>query len=238
MNAALAPPMRVFLVDDDRDTTECMSLLFKLWGHEVHVANEGKLAIEQAAFVKPDLMLIDLAMPIVDGLQVARAVRQYDALASMSLIAVSGYADTRHQQEALDAGFDECLVKPLPADDILALLARVRERIAATKQRAALSTEMVAISQEKQARSLAPLSTSSAVLPEAIPALITKSGISDVVSLSDRGAAERLRHWLRQRGCRVGPVFEPKPGEFAFFNYSRRQMRLALRDNAEFRIEE
>jgi DNA-binding response OmpR family regulator len=230
--------MRVFVVDDDRDTTECMRLLFQLWGHDVRVANDGATAIEQAPLILPDLMMVDLAMPLVDGLQVARRIRQFAELARTSLVAVSGYGDLRHQKEALAAGFDECLLKPLPAAELLSLVDRVRARIEATRDRAYLSAEAVATSQARKAKAAASLQTPLPVTSGPVLVRLHKSGISDVVSLNDRGAAERLRHWLSQRGCRVGPVYESKPGEFAFFNYSRRQLRQALRDSAEFRVEE
>lgn len=236
MNAVLSSALRVFVVDDDQDTTECMRMLFKLWGHDVHVANDGAMALEQAPLINPDLMLIDLGMPVIDGLQVARCLRQRRELDHTSLVAVSGYADPRHQQDALAAGFDECLVKPLPADAILALVDRVRARIGDWKERVALSAEAVATSTEIKAKALGALKTAPLPPPEATSVRIHKSGISDVVSLTDRAAAERLRKCLSERGCRVGSVFEPQPGEAAFFNYSRRQLQQVLSDNPEYRI--
>jgi CheY-like chemotaxis protein len=230
--------MRVMVVDDDRDTTECMRLLFKHWGHEVHVANEGAVAIEQAPIIRPDLMLIDLAMPKVNGLQVAREVRQVSELLHTSLVAVTGFADTPHREQALAAGFDECLVKPLPADQLLALLDRVRSRIAASQERTALALEAAATSRQLKANSLPETRTAGPLRAEATPVRIEKSGISDIVLLEDRATADRLRQWLRERGCRVGPVFEASAGQSAFFNYSRRQMRTLLRDHSDFRIAE
>jgi CheY-like chemotaxis protein len=109
--------MRVFVVDDDCATTECMSLLLKHWGHDVHVANHGSVAIEEAPRFKPDVMLVDLAMPVVDGLTVARRIREMPELVTTSLVALTGWSDTSHRQQALEAGFEECLTKPLPVDD-------------------------------------------------------------------------------------------------------------------------
>ena len=144
----VAAPMRVLVVDDDADTTECMSLLLKHYGHEVRVANRGVSAIEQAPIFRPDLMLVDLAMPQVDGLTVARQVRLRPELANISLVAVTGYVDPAHRQQALDAGFDECLAKPLPLDQLLQLLARVRARIDASRQRAAQAAEAAAAARQ------------------------------------------------------------------------------------------
>ncbi|HEV7223279.1 MAG TPA: response regulator [Pirellulales bacterium] len=146
---AMLAPLRVFVVDDDQDTTESMRLLLKHWGHEVHVANDGFFAVEQAPHVKPDLMLVDLAMPKFDGLAVARRLRSEPALAEMPLVALTGYADLPHRQQALEAGFDECLVKPLPADDLLGLLDRVRTRIAASADLARRTLEIAAQSRQQ-----------------------------------------------------------------------------------------
>jgi CheY-like chemotaxis protein len=241
---ALAP-MRVFVVDDDRDTTECMRLLIKQWGHEVHVANQAVTAIEQAPFVKPHVMLVDLAMPIVDGLTVARKVREVPDLASMSLVALTGYADPQHRQQALDAGFDEFLIKPLPIDQLQALLDRVRARVAKSQARTALSVEAAAASQDLKSKSLQTLDEPSettlrdtlALGDTSVMIRVQKSGISDIVILDDRGVADRLRSWLRDRGCRVGPVFEPAAGQVAFYVYSRRQARSLLAAHPKLQIE-
>jgi CheY-like chemotaxis protein len=241
-----AAPMRVFVVDDDRDTTECMRLLIKQWGHEVHVANQANVAIEQAPFVKPHVMLVDLAMPVIDGLTVARRIRGVPELTSVSLVALTGYADPQHRQQALDAGFDEFLVKPLPIEELQKLLDRVRSRVATTKDLTTRSTEAVAEGRQRTATQSAqklpePAGPSLADVmggsSEPVLIRVQKSGISDIIVLEDRGLAERLRNWLRERGCRVGPVFEPAAGQVAFFTYSRRQARSLLAAYPKLRVE-
>jgi YesN/AraC family two-component response regulator len=71
----------------------------------------------------------------------------------MPLVALTGYADLPHRQQALDAGFDECLIKPLPADDLLALLDRVRTRIVASIERTERTREIAAKSRQQNALS-------------------------------------------------------------------------------------
>lgn len=234
MTALLESPVRVFVVDDDRDTTECVRMLLEIWGHDVHVANDGELAVEQAPRINPDLMMVDLGMPRVDGLEVARRVRQNSDLNHTSLVAVSGYADLRHRELALAAGYDEYLVKPLPAQEMQALLDRVRRRVVKSKQLAALAADAVRRSQERKAKSLDAPEPTLCERATGLPVTLRKSGISDVLSLSEREAAERLREWLKVRSCRVGPVFEQEGGQWAFFNYSRRQMRSVIANNDEF----
>lgn len=232
MNAL--PPMRVYVVDDDRDTTECMRLLISRWGHDVHVANDGGSAIEEAPKFKPNVMLVDLGMPLIDGLMVARRVREVPELSGTSLVALTGFADPSHRQEALDAGFDEYLVKPLPLDELERLLKRVDERIAKSRELTALAKELRAQSQERTAKADASWSD---LLGEPVTVKIEKSGISDLLSLSDRAAAECLRRWLHEQSCRVGPVFEPSPGQAAFYTYSRRLTRSLLSNHPKFRVE-
>ncbi|HVA48184.1 MAG TPA: response regulator [Pirellulales bacterium] len=227
-------PMRVLVVDDDRDTTECMRLLIRHWGHDVHVANQGSTAIEQAPLIKPDVMLVDLGMPQIDGLTVARNVRLVPDLATTSLVALTGYADEGHRQQALKAGFDEFLVKPLRVEALQALLERVRARVADSQERTAQAQEAAAKSRRLTAKS----SHSAAELPgDPVPVHIQKSGISDLILLADRGAAEYLRQWLREQSCRVGPVFEPQPGQVAFYTYSRRQTRSLLSEHPKVRLD-
>jgi CheY-like chemotaxis protein len=248
-------PLRVFVVDDDRDTTECMRLLIGHWGHEVHIANDSALAIERAQVVKPDLMLVDLGMSAIDGLTVARRLREVSDLTKMSLVALTGYTDPQHRQQALDAGFDEYLVKPLPADALQALLSRVGSRVGATRDRSALAIETAAMSRDQadQARrdssKGAEPSTEGDILEgsalgdhafeargDVIAVRLEKSGISDCLIVDNIEIAERVRLWLRQRGCRVGPVFELAPGCWAFYSYSRRKARAQLATHPRIRL--
>lgn len=234
--------LRVFVVDDDADTTECMSRLLKHNGHEVRVANRGATAIEQAPIFKPDLMLVDLGMPQVDGLAVARQVRLLPELARTSLIALSGYGDPAHRQQALDAGFDDCLIKPLPLDELLELLARVGHRLELTRELAMQAVQAAADTRRRAKQSL-PESADPAEwplggeLPTAVLHL-RRSGISEIITLDDEDVAVLLRQWLRERGCRVGPVFHVSPGQSAFFTYSRRQMRALLAAHPRIQINE
>lgn len=238
----VAAPMRVFVVDDDADTTECMSLLLKHYGHDVRIANRGEAAIEQVPVFRPDLVLVDLAMPRVDGLTVARQLRLRPELADISLVAVTGYADLAHRQQALDAGFDECVAKPLPLDQLLQLLARVRGRIDASRQRAAQAAEAAAAARRLAKDSRRELArVSDRPIDGGLPAAvlhIRKSGISEVISLDDENVAVQIRQWLRDCGCRVGPVFYQSPGRCAFFAYSRRQMRALLAAHPQFEIKD
>lgn len=105
--------LRVLVVDDDRDTANSLSLLVKLWGHDVRVAYGGATALEVAAVYQPDVVLLDVAMPRMDGNEVARRLRRQTCYQKTLLIAISGYADGAHRLGSAKAGFDRYLIKPV-----------------------------------------------------------------------------------------------------------------------------
>lgn len=121
--------LRVCPVEDDADTLESSSKLLQVLGYETLNVNCGEAALQQIPAWKPDLMLIDLAMPSLDGYELARRLRLQQVYRQTPLIAVSGYVDAKHRQEAADAGFDEFLGKPYSLDDLKGLLARLETRI-------------------------------------------------------------------------------------------------------------
>jgi CheY-like chemotaxis protein len=124
MTEALAPlRCRVLVVDDCRDTTASTALLLRLWGCDVRVANDGPAALADAAAYPPDVVLLDLAMPCMDGCEVARRLRALPATAAVLLLSVSGYADPQHARLALAAGCDRHLSKPVDLEELRQLLA-------------------------------------------------------------------------------------------------------------------
>lgn len=104
--------MRVLVVDDNHDTAMMLAVLLKHCGHEAKAAIGGEAALQVAPTFRPDLMFIDLTMPTVDGLSVARQLRQTAEFAGTPLIAVSGYVDPQHRAQATAAGFNGFLAKP------------------------------------------------------------------------------------------------------------------------------
>lgn len=224
MNATSA--LKVLVVDDDRDTTECMQLLLRHLGHDVRTANDGRLALEQAPQFRPDLMLVDLAMPHFDGLAVARGVRRRPELKTTALVCLSGYGDKAHQELAFQAGFDECLLKPLPAGDLQSLLVRVRNRIAAALELAEQARTIAAETHELTKRSRGSMETYRAWRAskvDQIDARTETSGHYEIVSAPNRLQADELRSWLRHHDCRVGPLFDRSEGRMAFMAYARRE---------------
>ncbi|HEX5817459.1 MAG TPA: PAS domain S-box protein [Gemmatimonadales bacterium] len=119
---AAASARRVLVVDDNADAAESLAQLLMLKGHEVRVAYDGLSGVEIARAFAPDVVLLDIGMPGLDGYAVARRLRQQDGAPPMRLVALTGYGQEDDRRRALDAGFDGHLVKP-PAvaslDDVL-----------------------------------------------------------------------------------------------------------------------
>jgi CheY-like chemotaxis protein len=105
-------PRRVLVVDDDADTVESLALLLRLRGHEVRVAREGSAALGEARHFGPEVVFLDLGLPGMSGLEVARRMRQEPGLEGVFLVAVSGYGREEDRQRAFDAGFDAHFLKP------------------------------------------------------------------------------------------------------------------------------
>jgi CheY-like chemotaxis protein len=142
---------RVLIVEDNRDAQEALQCLLELWGHEALVAADGTSGYESAVALRPDVALIDLGLPGMDGYEVARKVRAALGSASPLLIALTGYGAPEQRSQALAAGFDLHIVKPVEPDRLSMLL----EEYAAT----APSSARQAASQE-QAASLETTATS------------------------------------------------------------------------------
>jgi PAS domain S-box-containing protein len=113
---------RVLVVEDNHDAAETMMMLMELLGHRVRVAHDGIVALEMAQANPPDVMLVDIGLPGIDGYEVARRVRQHAALKQVVLVALTGYGREEDRDEALLAGFDYHLVKPVEVRALQALV--------------------------------------------------------------------------------------------------------------------
>ena len=126
--------LRVLVVDDDRDGADTLGLLVEELGNQVHVTYGGMSALDVAAVFRPDLMLIDLAMPDMDGCHLVGQFRQIPAFAQTQIVAVTGHADQGHKTLAMKAGFDKVLFKPVALKEIKAVLASVVQGVALAGQ--------------------------------------------------------------------------------------------------------
>jgi signal transduction histidine kinase len=119
----ISSPARVLVVDDSADVAEAISMLLGMLGHEVYVANSGQEAIDAVRTLRPDVVLLDIGLPGMDGYQVARCLREQPDANGLYLIAVSGYGQEEDLARSKAAGFDHHLVKPVGADALQAAIA-------------------------------------------------------------------------------------------------------------------
>lgn len=124
--ANVSQQLRILLIDDNPDMLQTLSALLLMEGHQVTTAADGDSGLELIRANRPDLVLCDIGLPgTLDGYAVARAVRAESSLASISLVALSGYGQERDRQLAKDSGFDNHLLKPLNFADLAAVIASV-----------------------------------------------------------------------------------------------------------------
>jgi two-component system CheB/CheR fusion protein len=121
----LAPPAAtVVVVEDNADSREVLCTILRQAGFGCHSASEGHSALKLVEEVLPDAVILDLGLPGIDGLEVARAIRQNPRLSAVRLIALTGYGQNSDRLATKNAGFDHHLVKPVQPAELLALLGR------------------------------------------------------------------------------------------------------------------
>ena len=126
MESIIDNTLRVLIVDDNRDGADALGLLVEALGNQVHVTYGGTQALDVANTFQPDLMLIDLVMPDVDGCDLAIQLRRMPAFKETKIVAITGLKDEKHRVLAMKAGCDLVLIKPAVLADIKAVLASVQ----------------------------------------------------------------------------------------------------------------
>jgi len=122
-----APPVRrrILVADDNADALETLATVLELGGHEVFSAANGSLALECAERHLPEVALLDIGMPLLDGYEVARRIRAQAWGKRITLVALTGWGQDSDRRRSQEAGFDSHLVKPLDLDKLTQLLARL-----------------------------------------------------------------------------------------------------------------
>jgi CheY-like chemotaxis protein/anti-sigma regulatory factor (Ser/Thr protein kinase) len=121
--AAPGPACSVLVVEDNVDSAQMLQACLELAGHRVLVADNGVDAVTVALRERPEVMLVDIGLPVLDGNEVARRVRAALGPAVL-LIALTGYGRPQDRQQALEAGFDNHVVKPVDPEQLTSLIAR------------------------------------------------------------------------------------------------------------------
>lgn len=122
MMAAEAKNKPVLIVDDNEDALELLAELLRSHGYETRTAHDGPTALELLDQFTPDVAILDIGLPVMDGFELARRVRDRPDLRSIRLIALTGYGQPSDRERASKAGFDFHLVKPVDIDRLAALL--------------------------------------------------------------------------------------------------------------------
>jgi CheY-like chemotaxis protein len=116
-------PLRVLVVEDNADAAATLGVLLRLYGHEAQVAPCGPTALEMAAAFRPEVVLLDIGLPGLDGFQVAQRLRERPDTKEVVLVAMTGYGQESDRRRAREAGFDHFLVKPVDPAELERLLA-------------------------------------------------------------------------------------------------------------------
>ena len=118
------PRRRILVVDDKRSNAQSLEVLLRALGQEVYTAYDGTEALEMARQHRPDVVLLDIGLPIIDGYEVARRCREQPELQRTALVAMTGYGQDSDRQRSHEAGFNAHLVKPVDLDNLLSLLSQ------------------------------------------------------------------------------------------------------------------
>jgi CheY-like chemotaxis protein len=122
--ALVSRPRRVLIVDDHRDNADTMAVLLRMSGHEVEMAYDGEAALQVAERFRPDLVLLDLGMPKIDGLETCRRMRAETWGKDILIVALTGLGQREDRRRTEEAGFDQHLLKPVGYGALQSLLQR------------------------------------------------------------------------------------------------------------------
>jgi two-component system, chemotaxis family, CheB/CheR fusion protein len=122
--------LRALVVDDHADAAGSLSLLIVLWGHECRTARDGPAALAVASEFRPDVVLLDIGLPRMDGFEFGRRLRAMPGLESVVLVALTGHVGGEYRQRAAEAGCSFYMVKPANLGELETLLqAMAREKV-------------------------------------------------------------------------------------------------------------
>jgi CheY-like chemotaxis protein len=126
LDHAAAERNRVILIaDDNRDGADTLARMLRIMGHETHTVYDGQQAVQTAESLRPEVILLDIGMPKMNGHDAARHIRQQPWGKDVLLIALTGWGREEDRRRTQEVGFDHHLVKPVDAKALLALLSEL-----------------------------------------------------------------------------------------------------------------
>lgn len=120
--------MKVLVVDDNHDAAFSLGMLVEMLGHDVRIAYDGVEALREAGAFRPDLVLLDIGMPRMDGYEACRRLREQPWGAAIRVVAVTGWGQEHDRRRSQQAGFDRHLVKPVAPTEIADILGAAAPR--------------------------------------------------------------------------------------------------------------
>jgi two-component system, chemotaxis family, CheB/CheR fusion protein len=130
---SMLQPLRVLVVDDNHDAADSLGMLLKFLGAEIRLAYDGNAALDALESFDPDLVLLDIGMPGMDGYEVAKRIRRHPGFAHLKLIALTGWGQEEDRRRTAAAGFDHHLIKPTGIEALRGLLATIEARDASRR---------------------------------------------------------------------------------------------------------
>ena len=125
---AVTRALQILVVDDNQDSVESLAMLLRLSGHETHIARDGVTAVESAARFLPDVILLDIGLPIMNGYEAARLIRAQQHAKRPVLVALTGWGQPEDRRRSEEAGFDVHMVKPVDDAALMKLLTELGAR--------------------------------------------------------------------------------------------------------------
>ncbi len=122
----LTETTRILVADDNTDAAESLALVLQSAGHTVHVSYDGAAAVEAMHSFSPEIAVLDIGMPRLNGYDAARQIRTLPGGTDCVLVALSGWGQSDDKRRAREAGFDEHLTKPVDPESLLQVIARLR----------------------------------------------------------------------------------------------------------------
>ena len=124
-----AAPRRILIVDDNADAASSLAMLLGMTGNETRTANDGLAAVDAAQTFQPDVILLDIGLPKLNGLEVCRRIRQQPWGQNIVMVALTGWGQEDDRRKSQQAGFDHHMVKPLDYNDLMKLLASLDAKV-------------------------------------------------------------------------------------------------------------
>jgi PAS domain S-box-containing protein len=121
-----ATKKKILVVDDNRDAADSLATMLRLLGHEIHATHDGLEAVEAAGAFRPDVVLLDIGLPTLNGYEAARRIREQPWGRQMVLVAISGWGQEEDKRRACQAGIDHHMTKPVTLADLERILAGIR----------------------------------------------------------------------------------------------------------------